>query len=159
MVREELDDIDESVGRGDTLSGGRTTRSDGGEEEDGGVFRLPGGCGRGGVLLEVDANVLSDDAGDLRLELLHQRLGEVGSGLTTGFRACERGCQHHHILFERGEGTGGSLDALALSKSLLTYSAGSSSNNSSSNVLKVMLGKTIFSQNASSVCWFSKRER
>lgn len=48
-------------------------------------------------------------------------------------------------------------DLLALSKSLLTYSGASSSNISSSKVLKVIFGKMIFSQNASRVCWDSNR--
>lgn len=40
----------------------------------------------------------------------------------------------------------------AVSRSRRTYSAGSSSNSSSSKVRSVMFGKTIFSQKASSVC-------
>jgi len=41
MFREELDDIDESVGGSDTLLGGGTSSRDRSEEEDGGIFRFP----------------------------------------------------------------------------------------------------------------------
>lgn len=68
----------------------------------------------------------------------------------------------HHTRQQRAQSVctnEGALYALAESRSRLTYSAGSSSNSSSSNVRSVMLGRTIFSQKASSVCWLSNRAR
>lgn len=55
VVREELDDIDEGICRGDSLLEGRSTRGDRGEEEDGRVLALPLGGRVGGVLLWEDA--------------------------------------------------------------------------------------------------------
>ena len=51
MVREELDDVDEGVRRGDTLRVRRAASRDRREEEDGRVFRLPVRLRVGGVLL------------------------------------------------------------------------------------------------------------
>lgn len=114
VLREELDDVDEDVGRGDTVLGGRAARGDRGEEVDGCVLGLPVLGWVGGVLLaeggklsapipvtnageaneqthsEVGGDVLLDNGSDVALELLHQGTRKVGSGLTASVALCVR---------------------------------------------------------------------
>lgn len=114
VLREELDDVDEDIGRGDTVLGGRAARGDRGEEVDGCVLGLPVLGWVGGVLLaeggklsapipvtnadeakeqthsEVGGDVLLDNGSDVALELLHEGTRKVGSGLTASVALCVR---------------------------------------------------------------------
>lgn len=67
VLREELDDVDERVGRRDALLLGRAARRDRREEEDGRVLRLPVGLRRRGVLLRTgELGVRSSAARELQ---------------------------------------------------------------------------------------------
>lgn len=61
-----------------------TTRSDRGQKVNGGVLALPVGLRVLSVLAEEGGDVALHNASNLRLEVGHERLGEVGGGLAAG---------------------------------------------------------------------------